>query len=156
MTYGLLMNLLDMVVMIGIYSIAAISLNLEYGFTGLSNFGKVAFFMVGAYTYAILAQAGVNFGVCMVASAVSAAAFGFLVSLPALRLREDYLAIVTLTSGEILRYHQHESYSGTHRNNTPPAHLYQFTCFQKHQPSRAHHPSIVRGGFQHQQSIGFG
>ncbi len=103
MTYGLLMNLLDMVVMIGIYSIAAISLNLEYGFTGLSNFGKVAFFMVGAYTYAILAQAGVNFGVCMVASAVSAAAFGFLVSLPALRLREDYLAIVTLTSGEILR-----------------------------------------------------
>ena len=103
MTYGLLMNLLDMVVMIGICSIAAISLNLEYGFTGLSNFGKVAFFMVGAYTYAILAQAGVNFGVCMVASAVSAAAFGFLVSLPALRLREDYLAIVTLTSGEILR-----------------------------------------------------
>ena len=103
MTYGLLMNLLDMVVMIGIYSIAAISLNMEYGFTGLSNFGKVAFFMVGAYTYAILAQAGINFGVCMAASAATAAAFGFLVSLPALRLREDYLAIVTLTSGEILR-----------------------------------------------------
>ncbi len=103
MNYGLLMNLLDMVVMIGIYSIASISLNLEYGLTGLSNFGKVAFFMVGAYTYAILAQAGVNFGVCMAASAVFAAAFGFLVSLPALRLREDYFAIVTLTSGEILR-----------------------------------------------------
>ena len=103
MSFGLIINLLDMVVNIGIFAIAAISLNLEYGFTGLSNFGKIAYFMVGAYTYAILAQAGVNFLLCVAASAVLAGVFGFLISLPALRLREDYLAIVTLTSGEILR-----------------------------------------------------
>lgn len=103
MSFGLIINLLDMVVNIGIFAIAAVSLNLEYGFTGLSNFGKIAYFMVGAYTYAILAQAGVNFFLCVAASAVLAGVFGFLISLPALRLREDYLAIVTLTSGEILR-----------------------------------------------------
>jgi branched-chain amino acid transport system permease protein len=94
---------LDMLVFILVYGIVAVSLNLEYGFTGLGNFGKVAFFMVGAYTYAILAQAGVNFLLCILAAAVLAAIFGFLVSLPALRLREDYLAIVTLTFGEIIR-----------------------------------------------------
>ena len=90
-------------VFIGIYAIVAVSLNLEYGFTGLGNFGKVAFLMVGAYTTAILAQLGVNFYVCVAAAAAVSAVFGFLVSLPALRLREDYLAIVTLTFGEILR-----------------------------------------------------
>jgi branched-chain amino acid transport system permease protein len=103
MTSGLFINLLDMVVFIGIYGIVAVSLNLEYGFTGLGNFGKVAFLMIGAYTTAILSQAGVNFGLCLVASAAVSAVFGFLVSLPALRLREDYLAIVTLTFGEIIR-----------------------------------------------------
>lgn len=103
MSLGLIINLLDMVVNIGIYAVAALSLNLEYGYTGLGNFGKIAFFMIGAYTYAILAQAGMNFGICIASSAIIAAIFGFLVSLPALRLREDYLAIVTLTSGEIIR-----------------------------------------------------
>jgi branched-chain amino acid transport system permease protein len=103
MTSGLFINLLDMVVFIGIYGIVAVSLNLEYGFTGLGNFGKVAFLMIGAYTTAILAQAGVNFWLCIPISAALAAFFGFLVSLPALRLREDYLAIVTLTFGEIIR-----------------------------------------------------
>lgn len=92
-----------MLVFIGIYAIVAISLNLEYGFTGLGNFGKVAFFMTGAYTYAILSQAGANFILCIGAAALVSALFGYLVSLPALRLREDYLAIVTLTFGEIIR-----------------------------------------------------
>jgi branched-chain amino acid transport system permease protein len=100
---GLLTYLLDMVAFIAIYGIVAVSLNLEYGFTGLSNFGKVAFVMIGAYTTAILAHLGVSFWLCIPASAAIAAVFGFLVSLPALRLREDYLAIVTLTFGEILR-----------------------------------------------------
>lgn len=94
---------LDILVFLGIWSIAAVSLNLEYGFTGLGNFGKIAFFMIGAYTYAILSQAGVNFLICIAAAAAVASVFGFLVSLPALRLREDYLAIVTLTFGEIIR-----------------------------------------------------
>ncbi len=93
----------NILIYIGIYGIVALSLNLEYGYTGLGNFGKVAFFMLGAYVYAIAAQAGLNFALCFVLAAIVAGLFGFLVSLPALRLREDYLAIVTLTFGEIMR-----------------------------------------------------
>jgi branched-chain amino acid transport system permease protein len=95
--------LLNMMVYIGIFGIAALSLNLEYGYTGLGNFGKVAFFMIGAYAYAILSQTDLNFVLCIISAAAISAIFGFLVSLPALRLREDYLAIVTLTFGEIIR-----------------------------------------------------
>jgi branched-chain amino acid transport system permease protein len=98
-----LIYLLNMLVYIGIFAIAALSLNLEYGLTGLGNFGKVAFFMIGAYTYAILSQTGMNFALCIIIASVVSAVFGYLVSLPALRLREDYLAIVTLTFGEIIR-----------------------------------------------------
>jgi len=94
---------LNVVVYIGIFAIVALSLNLEYGFTGLGNFGKVAFFLVGAYSYALLAQAGLHFSLALILSALIAGIFGLLVSLPALRLREDYLAIVTLAFGEILR-----------------------------------------------------
>ncbi|RLI31654.1 branched-chain amino acid ABC transporter permease [Candidatus Bathyarchaeota archaeon] len=93
-----------MVIFIGIYSIVSISLNLEYGFTGLANFGKVAFFMVGAYSSAILANFGYPYIVCILVAAAMAGLAGFLVSIPALRLRADYLAIVTLAFGEILRF----------------------------------------------------
>lgn len=95
--------LLDFAVFIGIFGILALSLNLEYGFTGLGNFGKVAFFLIGAYTYAILSGTGIPFYLCLIASALTSAIGGLIISLPALRLREDYLAIVTLTTGEILR-----------------------------------------------------
>lgn len=98
-----LVYVLDLAVFIGIFSIVALSLNLEFGFAGLANFGKVAFFLVGAYTYAILSQIGVPFYLCLIASALTSAIIGFLVSLPTLRLRQDYLAIVFLTFGEILR-----------------------------------------------------
>jgi len=94
---------LDLVVFIGIFGILALSLNLEFGFMGLANFGKVAFFLIGAYAYALLSQAGVPFYLCLLASALVSAVFGLLVSLPALRLRADYLAIVVLAFGEILR-----------------------------------------------------
>lgn len=99
----LLLYGLNVVVYIGIFAIIAISLNLEYGFTGLGNFGKVAFMLVGAYSYALLAEVGVHFIPALIISALVSAFFGLLVSLPALRLREDYLAITTLTFGEILR-----------------------------------------------------
>jgi ABC-type branched-chain amino acid transport system, permease component len=89
--------------LIGIFGIVSISLNLEFGFAGLANFGKVAFFLIGAYAYALLSQIGVPFYLCLIAGALIAAIFGLLVSLPALRLRADYLAIVILTFGEILR-----------------------------------------------------
>ena len=98
-----LLYALDLVVFIGIFGILSLSLNLEFGFAGLANFGKVAFFLIGAYTYALLSQAGVPFYLCLIASALVSSVFGLMVSLPALRLRADYLAIVVLAFGEILR-----------------------------------------------------
>ncbi len=98
-----LIYILDIIVFVGIFAIVALSLNLEYGFAGLGNFGKVAFFLTGAYTYALLSQIGLPFFLCLIIAALISASIGFLISLSALRLREDYLAIVTLTFGEILR-----------------------------------------------------
>lgn len=98
-----LIYVLDVLVFAGIYALLALSLNLEFGFTGLANFGKVAFFMAGAYTYAVLANLGVPYWLTLLAGAVVAGILGAVISLPALRLREDYLAIVTISFGEILR-----------------------------------------------------
>jgi branched-chain amino acid transport system permease protein len=97
------MYLLDLLVFVGIFGMMSVSLNLEFGFAGLANFGKVAFFLIGAYTYALLAELGIPFFVCLLGGSIMAAIFGFLISLPALRLRADYMAIVALTFGEILR-----------------------------------------------------
>jgi branched-chain amino acid transport system permease protein len=99
----LLLYGLDFLVFVGIFGIVALSLNLEFGFAGLANFGKVAFFLIGAYTYAVLSQIGVPFYLCLIAGALTSALFGLLISLPALRLRADYLAIAILAFGEILR-----------------------------------------------------
>jgi len=99
----LLLYGLDFLVFVGIFGIVALSLNLEFGFAGLANFGKVAFFLVGAYTYAVLSQIGVPFYLCLIAGALTSSLFGLLISLPALRLRTDYLAIAILAFGEILR-----------------------------------------------------
>jgi APA family basic amino acid/polyamine antiporter len=93
-----LIYVLDLIVFIGIFSIVSLSLNLEFGFAGLANFGKVAFFLVGAYTYAVLSNLGAPFYACLIAGAAASALVGFLVSLPSLILREDYLAIVVLTA----------------------------------------------------------
>ncbi len=98
-----LLYILDLIVYIGIFGIVALSLNLEFGFAGLANFGKVAFFLVGAYSYALLSQIGLPFYLCLIAGALISSVFGLLISLPALRIRADYLAIVVLTFGEILR-----------------------------------------------------
>lgn len=100
---GVEIYILDMFAYIGIFGILAISLNLEYGFTGLPNFGLVAFFMVGAYTSALAANAGFPYPACIILAMIISAIIGLFVSLPALRLREDYLAISTLAFGEIGR-----------------------------------------------------
>lgn len=100
---NLVAYLLDTAVFVGIYSILTLSLNLEYGFTGLLNFGKVAFFMIGAYVSALLTVAGAPYVVGLLGGMVVSALSGLLMSLPALRLREDYLAIVMLVFGEIIR-----------------------------------------------------
>jgi len=99
----LLSYFLDFLVFVGIFGIVSLSLNLEFGFAGLANFGKVAFFLIGAYTYALLSQTGLPFYLCLIAGALISAIFGLLISLPALRLRADYLAIAVLAFGEILR-----------------------------------------------------
>lgn len=94
---------IDVIIMAGIYSILSIGLNVIVGFTGLLNLGFAAFYACGAYTYALLnTKLGLGFWVCLPVSALLTSCIGFLLAVPALRLRGDYLAIVTLGFGEIM------------------------------------------------------
>ncbi len=86
-----------------IYAILAIGLNVIWGYTGLINIGHVAFFAIGAYSAALLNLAGYNFFFGLFTGIVLAAIAGILLGIPTLRLRADYLAIVTLGFAEILR-----------------------------------------------------
>ena len=95
--------LVDTFIFINIFTILALSLNLEVGVTRLMNFGKVAFFAIGAYSSALVTLAGYPFWLGLACGIVIAGITGFLVSIPALRLREDYLAIATIAFGEIIR-----------------------------------------------------
>jgi len=90
-----------------LYIMLALGLNIVVGFAGLLDLGYVAFFAVGAYAYALLASP--HFGLhlpawlLLPAGALVAGVFGALLGAPTLRLRGDYLAIVTLGFGEIIR-----------------------------------------------------
>lgn len=87
-----------------IYVILALGLNLVVGQTGLLHLGYVAFYGIGAYTYALLSAGGhASFWVGLPAAMVAAALFGLVLGFPILRLRGDYLAIVTLGFGEVTR-----------------------------------------------------
>ena len=86
-----------------IYAVFALGLNLEWGFTGLINFGHVAFFAIGAYTTVLLNISGCPLIISVIAGVALAGFFGFLLGIPTLRLREDYLAIVTIGFSEVLR-----------------------------------------------------
>lgn len=95
---------IDVIIMSGIYILLALGLNIIVGFTGLLNLGFAAFYAIGAYTYAILnTKIGLGFWASLPISASFAALAGLLLAIPALRLRGDYLAIVTLGFGEIVR-----------------------------------------------------
>lgn len=95
---------IDILIMSGIYILLALGLNIIVGFTGLLNLGFAAFYAIGAYTYAILnTKIGLGFWASLPISAFFAAIAGLLLAVPALRLRGDYLAIVTLGFGEIIR-----------------------------------------------------
>jgi branched-chain amino acid transport system permease protein len=94
---------LHLCIMIAIYIIFALSLNLEVGYTGLFNFGHVAFFGIGAYTSALLTLHRVPFELSLLLALAMAGLWGFLLSLPSLRLRGDYFGIATLGFGEIIR-----------------------------------------------------
>ena len=87
----------------GVYALLALGLNLQYGYTGLINFGVVGFFAIGSYASALLAQQGVPFALDFAAAAGLAALFAWPLGVICLRLRGDYLAIVTLAFAEIVR-----------------------------------------------------
>ena len=90
-----------------LFVLLGLGLNVVVGYAGLLDLGYIAFFAVGAYTYALLSspQFGVHapFLAVLPAGALVAAVFGVLLGAPTLRLRGDYLAIVTLGFGEIIR-----------------------------------------------------
>ena len=104
-----------------IYSLIAVSMNLLNGFTGLFSLGQAGFMLLGAYTYAILTipvenraniylyydggivQFTIPFMLALVAGGLVAALFAFLIGLPVLKLKSDYLAIATLGFAEIIR-----------------------------------------------------
>src|SRR5450759_4515699 len=91
----------------GVFVLLAIGLNVVVGFAGLLDLGYAAFFAIGAYTYAYGASPfsglDVPFWPMLLVGAIVAAMFGVLLGAPTLRLRGDYLAIVTLGFGEIVR-----------------------------------------------------
>ena len=90
-----------------LYILLALGLNIVVGFAGLLDLGYIAFYAVGAYVYALLAspQFGLHlpFWVILPIGAAVAALFGAMLGAPTLKLRGDYLAIVTLGFGEIIR-----------------------------------------------------
>src|SRR6202023_4033187 len=91
----------------GHWILLALGLNIVVGYAGLLDLGYAAFFAIGSYAFAILASGQFNihvsFWILLPASALIAALFGVLLGAPTLRLRGDYLAIVTLGFGEIIR-----------------------------------------------------
>jgi len=87
-----------------IYVMLGWGLNIVVGLAGLLDLGYVAFYAVGAYTYALLStHFGLSFWLCLPLSGLFAASWGIILGFPVLRLRGDYLAIVTLAFGEIIR-----------------------------------------------------
>ena len=124
------------------FSLAAVSMNLLNGFTGLFSLGQAGFMLLGAYTYAIFtipvaSRASVfrNYGdslvqfqmpmvAALIAAGLVAAFFAFLIGLPVLRLKSDYLAIATLGFAEIVRGLVQLQYFGSVTNGPDPINSY--------------------------------
>ena len=95
---------MDIGVIIMTYVMLGWGLNIVVGLAGLLDLGYVAFYAVGAYTYAIFATTfGLGFWTCLPLAGLFACLWGIMLGFPVLRLRGDYLAIVTLAFGEIIR-----------------------------------------------------
>lgn len=94
-----------------VYAILAVSLNLTVGILGELSLGQAGFMCIGAYTSAIfsistsetITQVWIRFPLALLAGGIAAALFGVLIGIPVLRLKGDYLAIVTLAFGEIIK-----------------------------------------------------
>ena len=95
---------IDLATLVMIYIMLGWGLNIVVGLAGLLDLGYVAFYAVGAYSYALLSQNfDLSFWLCLPLAGIFAASFGIILGFPVLRLRGDYLAIVTLGFGEIIR-----------------------------------------------------
>ena len=96
--------ILDLGILVLTYVMLGWGLNVVVGLAGLLDLGYVAFYAVGAYSYALLATTfGLSFWVCLPLAGILASLWGVMLGFPVLRLRGDYLAIVTLAFGEIIR-----------------------------------------------------
>ena len=95
--------LISIVTFAAIYGMIGLGLNLQWGLTGLVNLGQVAFFAIGAYSAALVTLAGAPFLLGLALAAIIPAAIATLVATITPRLREDYLAIVTLGLAEVIR-----------------------------------------------------
>ena len=94
----------DLGILVLTYVMLGWGLNIVVGLAGLLDLGYVAFYAVGAYSYALLAQYfGLSFWICLPLAGILAAFWGIILGFPVLRLRGDYLAIVTLAFGEVIR-----------------------------------------------------
>lgn len=88
-----------------VYALACIGLNLHFGYTGLLNFGQVGFMAVGAYSVGItVSYFGMPIWIGLAAGIGASLLLALLLGLPTLRLRADYLAIVTIAASEIIRF----------------------------------------------------
>jgi branched-chain amino acid transport system permease protein len=97
-------RLMDIAILVMTYVMLGWGLNIVVGLAGLLDLGYVAFYAVGAYSFALLAiNFGFGFWACLPLAGVIAAIFGLALGFPVLRLRGDYLAIVTLGFGEMIR-----------------------------------------------------
>ncbi|MFO1281400.1 MAG: branched-chain amino acid ABC transporter permease [Burkholderiales bacterium] len=95
--------LIAVAIQIGIYALMTLGLNLQYGFTGLINFGLAGFYCLGAYAVALLATRGIDPFACLAVAAVLCSLASWPVGWLTLRLRGDFLAIVTLGFSEVIR-----------------------------------------------------
>ncbi|PJJ73168.1 branched-chain amino acid transport system permease protein [Diaminobutyricimonas aerilata] len=87
------------------YALAAIGVGVHFGYAGLLNFGQAGFMAVGAYAFAITTlELGFSVPLAILASVIASIIFAFILGIPTLRLRADYLAIVTIAAAEIVRY----------------------------------------------------
>ncbi len=112
---NILLFLAGVVTLMGIYTLLTLSVNLQYGYTGLMNFGIVGFVAIGAYTYAIVTR-GAPVGqdvylfyfnqpwwVGFIAAGVVTTLFAYIIGLPTLRVEGDYLLIVTFAFAEVIQ-----------------------------------------------------
>ncbi|MGI5188663.1 branched-chain amino acid ABC transporter permease [Promicromonospora sp. CA-289599] len=86
------------------YALAAIGLNLHFGYTGLLNIGQAGFMLMGAYGFAIATIEGAPFWIAFLIAAAAGALLALVLGIPTLKLRGDYLAIVTISAAEIIRF----------------------------------------------------